>query len=75
MSNEKKLIETIKTRPSDSLIYTNGCYLIPYKLHNGKWGWVATFFEEDSFHDGEYVNVVSDWSDNPEQLVGGSDED
>jgi hypothetical protein len=68
MSNEKRLLEEIKIRPSNVVIFSNGCNLIPYKLIDGTWGWVVSSFEDDTFYDGDYVNV-NNYHDNCEGLV------
>ena len=57
MSNEKRLLEEIKIRPSSVSIFSNGCTLIPYKLSDGNWGWIVSSFEDDTFYDGDYVDV------------------
>ena len=70
MSQEKNLKEEIKRNPHDGMIFSTGVELIPFQLSNGKWGWVASSFEDGSYYDGEEVNVESLWCDNPEDLVG-----
>lgn len=70
MSQEKNLKDLIKNTPDRGVIFSTGVELIPYKLNNGKWGWVVSSFEDGSYYDGEEVNVESLWCDNPEDLVG-----
>ncbi len=46
-------------------IYATGVYLQPVKAiinGNEQWRWVAVGFENDSFYDGEIINVY-DYSD------------
>ena len=74
MSNEKRLLEEIKIRPSNVVIFSNGCNLIPYKLADGNWGWIVSSFEDDTFYDGEYVNV-NPYHENREGLVQESDDE
>lgn len=59
----------VKTNPENVRIFSTGCNLTPRQLKNGKWAWVVDTFEEDSFYQGDDVNVSSLWSDLPEDLV------
>lgn len=72
MSTEETLKTQLEQRPTDVYVFTTGCTLIPYKLSNGKWGWVVSSFEDGTYFDGVEVNVESLWSDNPTDLVGES---
>ena len=70
MSNEETLKQIVGTNPTNVSVFSTGCQLIPYKLYNGKWGWVVSSFEDGTYFDGEEVNVEALWSDNPTDLVG-----
>lgn len=75
MSNEKELLRIINNSPQEAQIFADGCFLIPCKLANGKWGWVVSSFEYDCFYDGTQVNVNELWSDTPQELIGEEDKD
>ncbi|CAG0947801.1 hypothetical protein ANRL1_04569 [Anaerolineae bacterium] len=38
-------------------IYTTGAYIAPMQLLNGKWVWVVSEFEDDTFRDGDLLNL------------------
>jgi hypothetical protein len=69
MSINKKLKKELKDYPNDVVIFTNGAFLTPVKLANGKWGWVVSAFEDSSFYDGSEVNVNELWSDSAIELA------
>ena len=73
MSIEKKLKKQLEQRPSDVYVFSTGCTLIPYKLSNGKWGWVVSNFEDGTFFDGEEVMTIENWSENITDLVDDPD--
>lgn len=74
MTTQENLRVRMNTNPSDVSIFSNGCTLIPYQLHNGKWGWVVSTFEDDCFYDGEYVEVNESWSEDRNNLIGFNEE-
>ena len=70
MSTEQTLKTKLEQSPTSVLVFSTGCNLIPFKLSNGKWGWVVSFFEDGTYFEGEEVNVNELWSENPTDLVG-----
>lgn len=70
MTTEQTLKTRLEQSPTSVVVFATGCYLIPFKLNNGKWGWVVSSFEDGTYFDGEEVNVNGVWSDNPTDLVG-----
>lgn len=46
-------------------IFTTGAHIEPYQRKDGKWVFVVTGFEGDTFEDGDYIDpdVVSDTED------------
>jgi hypothetical protein len=63
-------METIKIKENDK-IFSTGVYLKPEKVvFNGieQWRWIAVGFEDDSYLDGNLINVY-EYSDKIENLV------
>ena len=44
---------------NNTLIYATGVFLKPMQLPSGKWVWVATSFEEDSYYCGDLVDPIT----------------
>lgn len=40
-----------------NFVYTDGAYLTPMKLADGRWAWVATAFEDAAFHMGDDIDL------------------
>lgn len=38
-------------------IYTTGAHIAPMQILNGKWVWVVSEFEDDTFRDGDLLNL------------------
>ena len=58
-------------------IFATGVFLQPAKCTiNGieQWRWVAVGFEDDSYYDGEVIDIY-DYADNLEGLIGNSEEE
>jgi hypothetical protein len=70
MTSHEKLKSRLKHRPTDAQVFTTGAQLIPMKLANGKYAWVVSCFEDETFYDGTYVAVSENWTDNIEELAG-----
>lgn len=70
MTNQQKLKQDLIECPSGTIAFTTGAHIIPQKLANGKWAWVVSSFEEETFYDGESVEVNESWTDNREELAG-----
>lgn len=75
MTNHEKLKSELRNRPTDAQVFTTGAQLIPAKLANGKYAWVVSCFEDDTYYDGAYVAVSESWTDNIEELAGEEDDD
>lgn len=54
-------------------IYTTGAYL-KSKFVDGKYMWVVTGFEEDSYMDGQRINTY-EWADNEKDLIDPEEEE
>lgn len=52
----------------DEVYYTTGAYIYKKQMFDGIWRWVVGNFEEDTFCDGEFVQVV-ETSDTEDGLV------
>jgi len=58
-------------------IFATGVFLQPAKCTiNGieQWRWVAVGFEDDSYYDGEVIDIY-DYADTLEGLIGNSEEE
>lgn len=75
MTKTQKLKKEIKDYPNDVVAFTNGAFITPVKLANGKWGWAISSFEDSTFFDGEEVEVNSLWNENISELVGEEEEE
>lgn len=63
---EQKLEKNLGNSPT---VYTTGAYISPVLIGNS-WFWVVTEFEEDSFYEGEEVNLNTE-SLTIKGLIGG----
>ena len=75
MTLHEKLKKTLRSRPDDAQVFTTGAQLIPAKLANGKFAWVVSCFEDDTFYDGGYVAVSENWTDDITELAGEEEDD
>jgi hypothetical protein len=64
-----------QTNPQNTIIYSTGVHLQSVEVEiNGikQWRWVAVGFEDDTYKDGETVDIY-DYSDSYEGLFDNSD--
>jgi hypothetical protein len=50
-------------------VYTTGAALIPKKMPSGNWVWIVDSFEDDTYYDGECLNV-NEFADSEDGLWG-----
>jgi len=53
-------------------VYTTGADLLPIKIGE-LWFWLVVGFQDDTFHDGEFVNVT-EYSENKVNLIREGDD-